>query len=61
MTKLRVTITAVFEYEPNPEHYGDNSTPEQMLAVDLKNAKDDPFMLLGSDATSWTTTGEVLK
>jgi hypothetical protein len=58
-TKIRLTITAVKEYEPDPHHYPeDKRTPEGMLEVDLSNANEDPFMLL--DHMEMIVTGEVI-
>lgn len=60
MTKLRIKFEVVVEYDANPENYPDSArTPEQMLAVDLANADEDPFMMLGEDA-DWKITGEVV-
>jgi hypothetical protein len=60
LPKLRITITAVIEYEANPAHYEGCSTPDQMLAVDLRSADEDPFLYLGSNVAEWKTSGEVV-
>ena len=58
--RIRITFTVTVEYTANPENYPGCSTDEERLAVDLKNAEDDPFMFLGDDA-KWQTVGEVVK
>jgi hypothetical protein len=60
MAKLRVTVTAVMEYEPDPENYPDCEAPEEILALDLEVAEDDTLMFL-SGVEKWAITGEVLK
>jgi hypothetical protein len=42
--KIRITITTVVEYEPEPENYEDCTTLEEMARVDLAAAKDDPML-----------------
>jgi len=59
MAKARITFTVVTEYEFVPEYYDNCETPEQMLAVDVSNANEDPYLMIGDDA-EWTITGEVL-
>lgn len=60
VTKLRVTVTAVVEYEPDPRHYPDcDGDPRRMLAVDLACAEEDPFLFLGNRQAEWTVSGEV--
>lgn len=61
MIKLRITITAVFEYEADPKNYPNCTTPAEMLAVDLDNAEEDPFSFLATDSVEWKTTGEVIE
>lgn len=39
--RLRITITAVIEYEANPAHYEDCSTPEDMLEASIQDAEVD--------------------
>lgn len=61
MTKLRIKIEAVIEYDADPTAYPeDKRTPEGMLEVDLANAEDDVFSLLESDKVQWTFAGEVV-
>jgi hypothetical protein len=38
--KIRMTFTV--EYEVEPDDYSPGTTPEEMLAVDILNAQDDP-------------------
>lgn len=60
MAKLRVIVTATLEYESDPEWYPDASTPEEMLAIDLENAKEDVFLFLDTSDTKWEFKGEVI-
>ncbi len=59
MTRIRITMTVVHEYDANPENYG-NQPPEAMLAIDLANANDDPFLFIGDEA-EWSITGEIVE
>ena len=59
-TKHRITFTVTVEYKVNPENYPGLVTNEERLAADLKNAEDDPFMMLGDDA-EWKIEGEIVK
>lgn len=59
MTKLRITITTVVEYTPNPSHYDDQS-PEAMLASNIEGATDDPYLFMERDGAVTTVTGEVI-
>lgn len=56
---IRITFNVVVEYEADPQNYPDGYTPEQMLAVDLANAEEDPFLLV--EGGEWTTTAEIVK
>ncbi len=60
ITKHRITFTVTVEYKVNPENYPGCTTDEERLAADLKNAEDDPFMLIGEDA-EWKIEGVVVK
>jgi len=60
-SKLRVTVTAVVEYEPDPRMYPEDArTPNGMLSTDLVSAEEDPFQFIDTDKTVWTITGEVV-
>ena len=60
-TRLKIKFVIELEYDAKPENYPENSrTPEGMLAVDLANANEDPFLMI-SDATDWKITGEILE
>ena len=59
MAKARITFTVVKEYEFVPKYYEGCETAEQMLAVDMQNANDDPYLTIGDDP-EWTITGEVV-
>jgi len=53
---FRLKFEIVLEYEPDPANYPD-PTPEQMLAIDLANANEDPFAFISEG--EWTITGEI--
>ena len=59
-TRFKITFTVTIDYEVNPENYPGCSTDEERLALDLKNAEDDPFMMIANDA-DWKLTGEIVK
>jgi hypothetical protein len=59
--KLRVTVTAVVEYEANPEHYPGATTPQEMLAIDMEGADNDPYSFISTDSAEWKVTGEVVE
>jgi len=56
-----VTVTAVVEYEADPQHYPGATTPQEMLAIDMEGADNDPYSFISSDSTEWTVTGEVVE
>lgn len=59
MTKLRIKFEVVVEYDADPIDYPEGQrTPEAMLAVDVANAEDDPFAVIG-ESTDWKITGEL--
>lgn len=60
ITKNRITFTVTVEYVVNPDNYPGYNTDEERLALDVKNAKNDPFIMLGDDA-EWSIVGEVVK
>lgn len=61
MTKLRIKVEAVIEYDADPTTYPeDKRTPKGMLEVDLANAEDDVFSLLDGDKVQWAIAGEVV-
>ena len=62
MTRSRIKILVEVEYEQQPRHYPEDSrTPEKMLAIDLANADDDPFLFINMDAARMTITGELIE
>lgn len=59
--KAKLTFLVEMEYEIDPQNYPKGSTPEQILAIDLEAASDDPFLSLGiSGEPKWTITGEIV-
>ena len=62
MNKIRVTITAVVEYDADPNNYPeDKRTPEGMLEIDLAGADDDTIGFISGDNVKWSISGEVIK
>lgn len=57
--KVRLTITAVKEYELNPKHYPEGATPQQMLDIDIEGARLDPYLTLDDERTQWEFKGEM--
>lgn len=62
--RIRITETITTEYDADPKNYMDDDsdavpTPEQMLAIDIKNCEAD---LIGQadDNCTVTVTGEIL-
>ncbi len=61
MTKLKITIKYELEYEPNPNYYPENNrTPEKMLALDLANTEDDPYLTIENGDCTLTIIGEII-
>ena len=61
MTKARIKIEVVIDYEMRPSNYPPNSTPKEMLDIDLAGANEDPFIMMDSDNVEWNISGEILK
>lgn len=62
-TKVRVTITAVVEYEMDPKNYPEETRhdPKAMLAIDMQGAEEDIFLFVDSDRTKWLPVkGEIV-
>lgn len=59
MPRIRITLNVVVEYEADPRNYPDGASPQDMLNIDLANAEEDPFMVIGDG--KWTTTGELVE
>jgi len=60
MTKFRLTLTATMEYGVNPKNYPDKSM-EGMLAIDIKDAMEDPMLIFDSPCTQWEVSGELIQ
>lgn len=58
-TKIKIAILIEVEYEPNPEYYAPGATLQEMLAVDLAGAEEDPFAKMDSTNAKWTITGSL--
>lgn len=63
MTRLRLTVTFVQEYDADPENYDDNTTPEEMAEVDRIAATEDPSLFLDflGGENSFSAKCEVVK
>ena len=59
MTKLRLIFHCIVDYEPNKDCYAENATADEMLAIDLENALDDPMLTIGESEIM--VTGEVIE
>ena len=60
MTRFRVTVHATWEYEVDPDDYPGASTNSERIAIDMKNAEDDPHFLINQEGVTFTTTGEIV-
>jgi len=59
--RIRMTLTIVREYEPQPEHYPpDKQTPEGMLEVDLESANDDWLLFFAEEESGFKVVGEIV-
>lgn len=41
--KIRITITTVLEFVPDPEYYHNTASIEEMLLVETNNANQSPY------------------
>jgi len=60
MAKVKITFLVVKEYEIKPEYYPGCSTLEEMIAVDVASANDDPYLTIGDDS-NWSISGEIIE
>lgn len=62
--KFRITITTIIEYEVTDEilknSYGGITDFEEALALDIGNAKDDPYLFIDRDDAKMDIKGEIL-
>jgi hypothetical protein len=56
MPKLKMSILVEIEYEPVMAAYPEGSTLEDVIAIDLAGANDDPFISIDDDKAKWTIT-----
>lgn len=61
IVKARITMTVTVEYEINPTSYPKGATPEEMLAIDIANAEDDPYIFLEMPESKLVVKGEILE
>ena len=60
MAKAKITFIVVKEYEIKPKYYPGCVTLEEMLAVDISSASDDPYLTIGDDS-NWAISGEIIE
>lgn len=58
MKKIRLTLTQVIEYTPNPEHYPDCNTIEEMAKYDAK--VEDINELFDNESTKVNVSWEII-
>jgi hypothetical protein len=61
--KFKITITTTVEYEVNPKNYPHGNNLEEMLQCDIKNAEDDPYLMMemGEAKTNTVVKGEIVE
>ncbi len=60
MQKLRITVTHVLEFTPDPDHYKPGATIEEIAAKERDIYGDDPGCILGFVDTNTTSKVEIL-
>jgi len=60
MAKAKIKIVYELEYELNENYYPDSITHNQMLAIDVQSAIEDPFQTMENEKGKWTITGEII-
>lgn len=60
MTKVRLTVTYVYEYEIKPEYYDGTETDEERMQIDIDSYTADPTMLDMVDVKEFKIKGELL-
>jgi hypothetical protein len=45
MPKIRQTVSVVFEYEPNPAHYPDGATIDDMALTDAQSYEEGEILI----------------
>lgn len=59
---LHLRFTVDVTYKGKPENYPKGyRTPEGMLEVDLKNADDDPHLIMGMEGAKWKIKGRIVR
>ena len=61
MTKARLTVTYVYEYEINPDYYEDCNTDEERMNLDIKGYVQEPTLLDMKEAKSFEIKGELIE
>lgn len=56
---MKIKITITIEYEVYPQYFPKGATPEEVLAIDLKNAKEHICTFL--DIFPHKITGEIIE
>lgn len=62
MTRVQIQVLTTIEFDICPENYPKNvrKSPEKMLAMDIKNAKDDPMLFLSMDSAKIKVRGKIV-
>lgn len=60
MSKIKITIMVEVEYEPDPKNYPVGSTLDEMIAIDVGGAEDDPYCFFEMECANMTVTGEIV-
>jgi hypothetical protein len=65
MAKVRVTVSIIMEFEPNPAYYPEGSTPLQMAQIDAEQFQSPDilteYMQTTNDEFTITSTAEVIE
>ena len=60
MSRIKITMNFEYEYEPDPSNYPLGSTIDEMIAIDVANAHDDPYLFIDMDGSNTSITGEAV-
>lgn len=60
MKKIKITIMTEVEFVPNADFYPKSTTIEQILAIEIENAENDPVEFMELNVAKITVAGEVL-
>jgi hypothetical protein len=57
MDTVRVSITVKVEYDLHPENYPVGSTIDEMIAIDVEAAEQDPYLFMDLEGSTFVVTG----